>query len=97
MKFVKPLTASKALEVFTAITGKRDENIPEQYHHGLRLPEQSMSLDTTIKYITRLEDKKLVETHIYLFLDHQGVMYTKKHPNNRYLDDFDKDNVAVAT
>jgi len=30
-----------------------------------------------------------------LFLDHQGVMYTKKHPSPGKLDDFDKAAIAV--
>lgn len=30
-----------------------------------------------------------------IFLDHQGVMYVKKHPNPGILDDFDKDNIDI--
>ena len=30
-----------------------------------------------------------------LFLDHQGVMYTKRHPHPGHLDDFDKQAVAI--
>lgn len=64
----------------------RDNTILDIYHYGLRLSEQLIPAEETRMYIKRLEQ---TEKKNILFLDHQGVMYLKAHPDNSTLVDFD--------
>ena len=59
----------------------------------MRLSEQTIDNHFTCEYIERLE--RLKKRNKILFLDHQGVMYTKKHPNPGVLDNFDSENIKV--
>ena len=86
MKFVKPeILLEKSISSYP--------NIQQSYFEGMRLSEQSIENHLTCKYIARLESWKKPKK--ILFLDHQGVMYTKKHSNTGVLDNFDIENVNV--
>lgn len=62
------------------------DEIPSLYYRGLRLSEQLIPVSETIQYIRRLERTKQVNI---LFLDHQGVMYLRQHPDHKTPDDFE--------
>jgi hypothetical protein len=87
MKFVKPeILFEKSIYSYP--------NIQQSYFEGMRLSEQnSIENHLTCEYIERLESCKKMKK--ILFLDHQGVMYTKKHLNPGVLDNFDIENVSV--
>ena len=62
------------------------------YFKGLRLSEQSFSLSENMNYVDRLFSMKQPKI---LFLDHQGVMYTKKHPDHKTLDSFNPECIKI--
>ena len=86
MKFIKPSNlVNKSIVSYN--------NISSYYFEGMRLSEQTIDNHFTCEYIERLE--RLKKRNKILFLDHQGVMYTKKHPNPGVLDNFDSENIKV--
>ena len=70
-----------------------DLRIPKKYYSGLRLDEQNIPIDVTVKYIERMEKFKMCNK--YIFLDHQGVMYTGEYLRKGQIKDFDTDNVIA--
>ena len=86
MKFIKPVNVlQKSISSYP--------NISESYFEGMRLSEQTIDNHFTCEYIERLESLK--KRNKILFLDHQGVLYTKNHPNPGVLDNFDTENVKI--
>lgn len=86
MKFIKPDNVlQKPISSYP--------NISESYFEGMRLSEQTIDNNFTCEYIERLESLK--KRNKILFLDHQGVLYTKNHPNPGVLDNFDTENVDI--
>lgn len=81
MKFIKP-------DIYPCI----QPYIDPLFFNGLRVSEQPFSKEENTIYITRLKDNQQMKI---LFLDHQGVLYTKDHPDHKTLDHFDVHCISV--
>lgn len=66
--------------------------IDPMYFKGLRLCEQPFTLMENKDYVDRLISKKQSKI---IFLDHQGVMYTKIHPDHKTLDSFNPECIKI--
>lgn len=83
MKFIKN----------TILNNSNQNNLIDPiYFKGLLISEQSFTLKENKDYVDRLISKK--ESKI-LFLDHQGVMYTKTHPDHKTLDFFNPECIEI--
>ena len=98
---IYPIVDMKFVKSSSEVVPKCDYNtfddspILSKYREGLRLDEQDIPLKDTINYIFRLEMLKKEKSMKVIFLDHQGVMYVKKHPKPGTLVDFDVDCVNI--
>lgn len=70
--------------------------IPRIYYDGLRVGEQSMPIEHSKKYIDRLIRTEHNVPRDVLFLDHQGVMYLDKYPNNNEIKNFNEIPVTMV-